>query len=575
MPLSVQPFYRTKAFLTFLVTLACFAFTYLYYDFFYVEYEALFDSFYSGSLTEGMPFRSIYFLGNIGTSHIYSWLYEIYPQIEWISWILYSYLFVSCFIGLYLIADILPRSVPGWAKVGLQVAVYFLIFADHNIHFIFTRVSYMATGLSLIGLVYFFRLPGSIKERPLLFVALNLWFIVGTLTRSESATAAFLQVACFGVLYLQNVKRVAVIFLFPTLFLGSLLAAIAYDIKTTKDFYKQIEPDIEAQFCERENAYPVSDMKTYRDSVMAMTAEDIMWSDPKVMTPRYLRSLIKPEKFIYTDPHHWQRVYKNVSAIGLRFWFLGLIAFLLGVAILVQCRFNNRFAYILWFGFVISFWFLTALQTYTVKVNDRSFSPLISIFIFCNIVMFLQHSRSGIRGLAYPLVLGVLLLFGVHLNYLRTETQQLRHDLEEYQQNRKVITALAAHKILVVNSSSCDYLFSSNKPFHVFDFSAFKKVYITDGYNMPFLPYYRRYLEKECGCDMFEFPGFWDYLRTRHDEVVVVSAAHRMSILKEYLHAIHQYELPVTERNDAQLLELEKSDYRGTFNKLSVYTLGR
>jgi hypothetical protein len=566
-------FYKKSLFLTFLVTVFCFLFTYLYYGFYYVEYEALFDSFYSGKLTEGLPFRSIYFLGNIGTSYLYSLLYQFNSHIEWISWILYSYLFISCFMGLYLIVCMLPRSVPLWVKIGLQVAVYLLVFADHNIHFIFTRVSYMVTGLSLIALVYFFRLPGSIKERWALFIGLNLWFIVGTLTRSESATAAFLQIGAFALFYLHNIKRSIILFLFPFLFLLSLLAAIAHDIKTTKEFYKQIEPDIEAQFTDRENVAPLSTMKTYRDSVIWSAARDIMWSDPKVITPAYLRSLIIPEKFIYTDWRQWQRVYRSASEIVLKFWCLGLICLLLGLAVLISGRVTSPAGFLYWLLFVLSFWILIALQTYTDKINDRSFSPLISLFIYCHIILLLPYIKPGVSRLMYPILAGVIILFGIHLYYLKAEASQLKRDLADYQKNMRVISQIASGKILVVNSSSCDYLFCSNRPFHPFDFSAFKKIYITDGYNMPFLPYYRRYLERECHCDMYEFPVFWDYLRMKHNEVIVVSTIYRMNILQQYLKAVHNYNLPITEDTDTQLLKLEKSDYRGAFANLKIYTL--
>lgn len=564
---------KTKFFLALMVTAGCFLFTYLYYDFFYVEYEALFDSFYSGKLTGGLPFRSVYFLGNIGTSHLYSLLYQFYPQVEWISWILYSYLFVSCIIGLYLVLEILPDLQSIVMKVSILVAVYLLVFADHNIHFIFTRVSYMATGLSLIGLVYFFRDPGSIGDRPRLFVFLNIWFIVGTLTRSESATAAFMQVAFFGLFYMQNIRRFATVFLFPLLFLLSILFAIAYDIKTTKEFYKQIEPDIEAQYTDRENTVPLSTMKTYRDSVMWQTARDILWADPKVISPSYLRSLILPEKFLYTDIRQWRRVYGSVSDIAVRFWYLSLLTVLMAVGLLIRHRFASAFSFVVYLAFASSFWILSALQTYTDKINDRSFSPLISLFIFCHIVLLLPYLTGRVSRRMYPILAGMAVLFGVYLYHQKAEANQLQSDLNDYHKNLATITRVAANKILVVNSSSCDYLFSSNKPFHPFDFSAFKKIYITDGYNIPFLPYYRRYLERECHCDMYEFPSFWDYLRTKHNEVVVVSTVQRMNVLREYLRVIHGYDLPVSQSSAAKLLKLEKSDFRGTLNNIAIYSL--
>lgn len=567
--------YQSKYFITLLITAACFLLTYLYYGFYYVEYEALFDSFYSGKLTEGMPFRSIYFLGNIGTSHLYSLLYQFNPNVEWISWILYSFLFVSCFIGLFIVICVLPEHTPLWIKIAIQVVVYLLVFADHNMHFIFTRVSYMVTGFSLLALLYFFQHPGSIRKQLLFFSFLNIWFVVGTLTRSESATGVFLLMGIFGLLYLQNIKRLIGLFLFPTLFLFSVLIAIAYDLKTTTQFYKQVEPDIEAQFCERKNIVPLSDMKSAKDSAMYRAAKDILWSDPHILTPKFMRSLIRSENFIYTDKRQWERAVQNISTIAVQFWYLSIMCVVLGIGVLFVRKNNSAGTYILWISFVSSFWVLTALQTYTVKVNDRSFSPLISLFIFCHIIMLLPHATKGLSAKAYSFIAGALILFAFHLYNLKLESNQLKNDLESYQRNLETITEIASGKYLVVNSSSCDYLFSSNKPFHTFDFSAFKKIYITDGFNIPFLPYYRRYLEKECNCDMADFPSFWDYLRIKNEEVVVVSSLDRMEILTNYMNIVHSYNLPVKEDLSDRLLQLQKSDARGDLTNLKIYTLDR
>lgn len=572
---DIYYFHKIKFLLAIIVTAGCFLFTYLYYDFYYVEYEALFDSFYSGRLTEGLPFRSVYFLGNIGTSHIYSLLYQFYPKVEWISWILYFYLFVSCLIGLYLILEILPESLSLFLKVVILVVVYFLVFADHNIHFIFTRVSYMATGLSLIGLVYFFHTPGSIRDRLWLFLFFNVWFVIGTLTRSESATAALLQVAFFALFYIQSIKRIVVLFLFPIIFLLSLLSAIAWDINTTRDFYKQIEPDIEAQYTDRDNTVPLSAMRTERDSVMWSAAKDIMWADPRVMSPSYLRSLILPEKFLFTDARQWRRALRVVSDISRRFWYVCILVVLMDIGLLIRYRFSSAIRFLLWLAFISSFWLLSGMQTYTDKINDRSFSPLISLFLLCHIILLLPYLTENVWRRMYPVLAGIILLFGIHLFHLKAEANQLQRDLGDYQKNLAIITKVAAHKILVVNSSSCDYLFSSNRPFHPFDFSSFRKIYITDGYNIPFLPYYRRYLEGDCHCNMYDFPSFWEYLRTRHNDVVIISTTPRMTVLKQYMMVIHGYDLPTSESKSTELLQLQESDHRGIFANLKIYDLGK
>jgi hypothetical protein len=102
-----------------------------------------------------------------------------------------------------------------------------------------------------------------------------------------------------------------------------------------------------------------------------------------------------------------------------------------------------------------------------------------------------------------------------------------------------------------------------------------KKSILADGFNIPFLPYYRRYLEKECNCDMADFPSFWDYLRIKNEEVVVVSSLDRMEILTNYMNIVHSYNLPVKEDLSDRLLQLQKSDARGDLTNLKIYTLDR
>lgn len=568
-----SPDRRSLFLIAVLVTAACFLFTYLYYGFFYVEYEGMFDSFYSGHLTGGLPFRSVYFLGNIGTSHLYSLLYQAHPGVEWVSWFLYSYLFLSCLLAVYIILSVVAEISGAGIGAGIAALVYFLVMADSNIHFLFTRVSYMLVGSSLLGLVYFFGAPGSIRRHPGLFILLCSGFAIGTLTRSESATAALLQVFVFGFFYIKSIRQLISVFLFPVLFLGVVLAAIAYDLGTTSYFYKQVEPDIEAQFTDRENAVPLSQMHSRRDTVRWEAVKNIIWVDPSVLTPSYMRSLILPERPLYTDARQWSRVWRVMTKIAGRYWYLCVISWLLSLALLIRRRPQSAWCLLQWLVFAASFWVLIAVQTYTDKVNDRSFLPLLSIFILAQLIAALPALLTQRRMIV--VALPVLTLSMIHLSRMSAEADTLRGYRGAYQSTLATISHVAGGKVLVVNSSSCDYLFLSNEPFRPFDFSAFHRIYITDGFNIPFLPYYRRYLEQECHCDMAAFPSFWDYLRSRHQEVVIVSTPQHLSILRSYMEAEHHYILPISADTGTALMTLQKSDTRDITDSLQIYHLGQ
>jgi hypothetical protein len=564
--------YQGNIFLALVVTLFCFSFTYFIFGFYYVDYEGLFDALYSGKLTPGVPFGSIYFLANIGVSHLYSVLYTQYPQIEWLSWILYSYLLIATFLGLYLVALVFPRGMRLETKVITLFVVYWLVFADHNVHFIFTRVSYMLCGLSLVSLIVLFPTRQALLQRKGLFLLLNVSVTLGVLTRVESGTATISLLLFFGWFYLQNITQCIRLFFYPLLLTGALVAGITYQIKTSTDFYLQIEPDIELQYGERQNIKPLSDMRTHRDSTLYITAYSMMWSDPAVLSPTYLRSLVRPEGFIYTDQRQWHRTLGDLSSVFYRFRYLIMVWLLLALALFIQYPFSQRPDTLwYWLAFELSFFLLNTLQTYTAKINDRSFAPYISLFIFCHVILLICSFRSRFSRKLYPIFVISFFLFFIHVIRLKTEARILQTDLARYVSNLEKIKQVASGRYLVLNSTSIDYLCLANSPFHPFDFSAFKRVYITDGSMIPFIPYYRKYLERECKCNMYEFPGFWRYLQDNSANVVIVSEPKRMQIVRDYLMEIHKFSLPLSGIESIKLQDVQRNENRGNPDQMKIF----
>lgn len=559
---------------TLLVTVFCFVFTYLHFGFYFSDYEALFDSFHSGSLTEGMPFRSMYFLGHIGLSYFYSLLFEWLPWVEWMSTIQYLYLFVSCFILLYIIYKVCPASWSWRKRVFMQLFLYLLVFADQNIHLLYTRTSYFLAGSSLIAIFFFFREYGTVRKRPLLFIFLNILFLLGALTRIESAWLIFFQIFGFGFYYVSDKKQVAIVSISPFLFLITAVTIISIDIKNATDFYKQIEPNIEVQFSERDNMVPLEQMKTAEDSAKWQMAKTIVWSDPQVITPDYLRSLILPEEPIYSNKKQWTRAIGDTWSVVVRFYPLVWISIILSIVILAFRDGKKSWGKIIPLFFIFSFWIIILVQAYIFKVNDRSFNPPISLFVFSLIVPVIERYKE-IKHWHVVIILLVGFLGCLHISYLEKESTELKRAFIIYETTLNKIKKVAKDKILVTNGATCDYIFWTNKPFKRFDYSVFKKLYIVDGFNMPFLPYYRKYLEKECNCNIEKFPSFWDYLRKNNEDVIVFSSQERIEIIREYFKVVRHDNLPLTLDTTVQLKPLTRNESRGIYFDAAVYQLGK
>lgn len=534
--------------------------TYFFFGFYYSEYEGLNTALLSGSLTPGMAFRSVYFSGNLCISYFYSFFYQHYPGIQWISWFEYLWMFIATCLSMFVLQVNLPKSISAQAKVALMLTVYILVYADHNIHLIYTRVAYMVCGAALISLVVLFSDDGVAKRKWHFFVPLNLFFTIGTLIRNEAAVACFLLLIPFSLFYIRDIKKTVLLFLFPFLVVAGQSLFLTVDIKNAQadEFYKQVEPDIEEQFIARENLIPLGMMKTHRDSVRYGLAKEMTLSDPKVLTPAFLRSLILPENIIFTDLRQWKRVLGELKWITTQYWYLVLIALFLSVTLLKHHDFSNsKKSNFYLFAFLVSFWGLTVAQTYVDKVNERSWLPYIGIFILCHFLILTRNWRPRFSPKTYLYFSVLFILVLVHVYHLKMESNLLKNDFTFQKQQFEKIKTIASNKILLINSSCFNSLFLSSKPFQTFDFSPFKKVYITDSYIIPFLPYYKQYLETECSCNIYAYPSFWEYIIIHKNEVVVVSSPERMEAIRQYLLAIYRLQLPLKELPETMNNSLE------------------
>lgn len=529
----------------FLITLFCVLLTYFFAGIFYSEYEGLNTALLSSALTPGMPFRSVYFSGNMGISYFYSLFYEYLPGVAWISWLELFWMVLASSLALGIIWSIVNRNYNLMAKVGILCGIFLVVFADHFIQLIYTRVAYLVCGFSLITLLHLFAEGKDLKRKIVPFLLLNFFFLVGTLIRNEAAMACVLLLIPFSLFYTKSIKLTLFIFAFPALLVAGQTVFFAVDIRnaSANEFYKQVEPDIEEQFIARRNVIPISTMTTAKDSATYLLGTEMVFCDPKVMSADVLRSFIKKGTLPMLDSQQWFRVYQQTCQIINRYLYLVLFTLLLSVCVFLQTHFTRKKELFYYFLFAASFWGLTILQTYVDKVNERSWLPYIGLFIYCHLLILLQTTESKLKIRNLVMIIGGVIFLFFQVKQLIYESQQMK---DEYTNGRAQYTALkkiAAGKILVINSSAFQILFSHNTPFEHFDFSDFEKVYITESYIIPFLPYYKQYLEKECQCDIYNYPSFWRFLQQSKSDVIVVSSEERMNAIQNYNRVVYHHAL--------------------------------
>jgi hypothetical protein len=188
---------------------------------------------------------------------------------------------------------------------------------------------------------------------------------------------------------------------------------------------------------------------------------------------------------------------------------------------------------------------LTALQAYTDKINERSWLPYLSLFILYLTALTLKTPLPP-KGTT-TLVAGAFLLLqaGTQIYNLTQSARQLHTQRQAQRQLLHQIEKIAQGKALVTNSSAFNFLFLSGQPFVPFHYTAFKKIYITDSYILPFLPYYQKYLEQQCTCSMYAYPAIWQYLIKEEAGAIVVSTPKRLQAIARYNTEIHNLPLPL------------------------------
>ncbi len=531
--------------ITFFLLLATFIFVGSYYE----EYESLFDTLLSGSLTPGSTFPSWYYMGHIGISHLYSQLYQTWGNIEWMSWILYGYLFISCSILLFWLSYFLRGTLNTIGIIATQIAVFIIVFADNVVHFQYTRISYFMCAASLLSLINLAAAKNKLPRKNLWQIIFFLFFIVSALTRLETSMAISGLLFCFAIYYLRNLKNIIKTFTLPLLVVGVVLSWILYDSSHTQSFYKQVEPDIETQLTARNNQVPLSTMHTALDSLKYQAAINMLWGDPEIITPTFLRSLIKQNAPFLQDKEQWERTYDMLREFVQIHWPLLFINMFIAILFLFYSgRNDSTLGNSFWVLFNLAFIALLVLQTYFVKINERSFTPLLSVY---TTIIMLYAVPKLLRGNSYiKLTVAICLASAtIHAaNLMLNHVYKLQKEFTTHTNNMNILKQISSKQILVLNGSTIRSFTLCNKPFERPDYSAFKKIYINEAQVLPTIDAYKTYLEKECKCDANNFSNFFRYLNSiEGDTVFFFSDTTRMHLIQDYLSDVHGYQLNIKE----------------------------
>ncbi|MDB5283307.1 MAG: hypothetical protein JWO06_2382 [Bacteroidota bacterium] len=506
---------------------------------FYEEYDPMFASLTSNKLTPTLhQVVSLYVLGHIGTTYIYSYLYHQFPPVEWIS--LANGLFLIVGGGMaWLILSLFIRG--GVVNTITKLAFLWLFYSSHLVLFNLTRGAFLLCGTSLLLLVIVYCLEADRNKRWKWQLICAFIFLLGLLTRPEPALIILFFGGAFSLLFLRGlIKPIQVLFI-PGVITIMLFACIVIDRSHSTDFYKLVEPDLEYQVRVQQNCIPISAMKTAADSMRYEAALGGLWSDPNQVSVSFLRSIVNKQRDFHRMRDQWKEFYPIIGTVAGRHLPLVLLSALMAVIFLLfSLRFLSLRISILWVLIYLLFWALIFMQTYLSKINDRSFDSLLSLYLLVQITFYLAFLKELIKGAAVLVVPSGLVVFScVQFFWTLDQVRIFREEKEQFLNQYAWVKQEVHGGTLVLNGSSYIPFMLSFTPFKEQDYSGFSRVYWFDLFYMSTVHPYKEFLAQECNCDVSDFSNFYRFLMKQDKEVYLLSTPRRVQLVTRYLHTIH------------------------------------
>lgn len=504
----------------------------------------MFHAFLSGAMSPGVPFNSWYYQGFIGISYLYSLFYQLILGIEWISWLSYFYILLSSalFLFLFRINITINKFI---FIIPFFAVLFFLTMCEHVVILQNARVAYLLCGASLLSIIILFKSKEDVIKNKRYFIGLNLLFLLGALTRSEPALATSLLFTCFAVVWYKRITHVLIITAPALIITLAIIAGIIIDINVSDDFHKRVEPDIEMQITVRKNLVPLSSMNSLYDSIRYEAATKMLWSDPEIITEEFLRSLIEEPPYTSLNSKQWQRTKDELLHYLSNYRHLLLLNVFMFILIsgiqLIRRNFMDAGLTLL---YLAGFFIAVTTQTYMIKMKDWSFSPFLSIFTISGLLLLIKIITE--KKIQFGILTGLLLTACIfHYYYMINRVEIFKN---KYAFNKTLydrVYNIAKGETLLINPSSFQSFTSSQRPFTVFDYSEFDKLYFYESQIASLLPGYREFLEKECNCSVWNFSNFYRYLLDNNNPKIVyaLSTDSRMDLIRRYLETIHDYKI--------------------------------
>ncbi len=514
---------------------------YAVWGIFLADFAPMYSSFYYGlacSRPYEMRFTDMSFL----IIPVFCKASELAPEIP-------VYGIFLCLMNVIWLAGIIRLSFIFFSKTGRIWQFLFLlailgILGDSIVHINHERTAFLMTATGLL-------LYEHDEKRGRFNIAIYFTiYLAGVLLRMHAASIVFALLALHNYLNGQPIKHLVKKYSAHIIALSLCLGIYHYDKITDTHLGKSIELKYEWAITDKNSLVPISEMKTYKDSVKHIAVSQFLLTDTANINELFLSRVVLVNEYFsdFFSLKAWEMSLVNTVSIYREFLETVFLLYLIIIITLVAKFHHILFRHLLIVH--ILYWLIILFLGVTVNLQERFLSPMLAIlcvisFMWCLPVL----AGNSHPKLIWPVAAGACLslgisLFNINSSAIKYKENEARH--EELIQ--KIETYGKANTVIIMGA--VELLFSNN-PFKRVRPAAYSNTLFPDLLWYTHYNFGQKKVIDRYGFSPLNYRAFCSFLKENYQTVVVLSEFaddknSRIALYQKYLGAIYGFHFSVS-----------------------------
>ncbi len=527
--------HQKKLLIACVVSILQMALIYLLFGFYFDDYENFYAAIVYADIGEppyGWWFNDIQFLIFPFLAKLAVWLPHLPVYGMWLC--LLNFIWLTGLILLWQIVFSTYLRSANWF-LAFSISVLLLLTADSIQVIHSNRISILLSGVSVLLLHYDNSV--SSKRRVIYFLI----FILGTLSRLHTSFIVLIMLLIFFFVQGKSLKELLLKF-YPHLMIALVFLSFYHIHGANSSTGKLIETQYDYAINDKQSFYPIGEMKTAADSAKYIAVTQSLFADTTNLTKEFLGRVVNM-RIHFTDWASINELNKQIPTLIFFFknyWHslsLLLLLIVLSVTLNFQKAFWVRIAFML-----IAFVLIMGYLTLSFFMCDRIFSPMNAVFMVCTLIFCLPVILSSTHASKFFFIATIFSLLVVSLKMKNLSDYHLESLVHEKQYETAItkLGELTEKKVVVflpINLPITRNLFVRK------NHETYARLVLPDFFTYIFNRFAQERTIKKYGFSPLDYTGFYKFLITHKEELIIFSFEERVQLYENYFNAVYGYPL--------------------------------